>query len=126
MKQQPDEFSVALKVSLTYAVVAALWILFSDRMASLFSADMAELVVINTFKGWAFVVVTALLLYLQLRFFYPAHYFGPAELIDGASGAGSRLRGTCRDRRGTPSAIRHAGRTGGRRKRQRAKVPLLV
>ena len=69
MDSQHDEYNVALKVSLTYAAIAALWILFSDRAASLFSADMAELTIINTFKGWAFVVVTALLLYLQLRFF---------------------------------------------------------
>lgn len=47
-----------------YAVFAALWILFSDQFVGTFITDHDELVRASMVKGWAFVAVTSLLLYI--------------------------------------------------------------
>lgn len=57
----------ALTVVLVYAVVASLWILLSDRLMGLLIADSATLVQVSLIKGWFFVAVTALLLYVLVR-----------------------------------------------------------
>ena len=58
---------VALRVSLLYAVVGALWILFSDRLAGEFIRDPEQLTRLAIFKGWCFVAFTGALLYFLLR-----------------------------------------------------------
>jgi diguanylate cyclase (GGDEF)-like protein/PAS domain S-box-containing protein len=52
-----------LTVVATYAIFAALWILFSDQLLGLFVSDHDQFVRASMIKGWAFVIVTALLLY---------------------------------------------------------------
>jgi PAS domain S-box-containing protein len=52
-----------------YAVFAAAWILFSDRLVSLLWSDPELVVTASTVKGWAFVAVTSLLLWIALRRF---------------------------------------------------------
>jgi len=52
-----------LTVVTTYAIFAALWILFSDQLLGLFVTDHEQFVRASIIKGWAFVAVTALLLY---------------------------------------------------------------
>ena len=59
--------SVALKIALTYALVSALWILFSDRVLSSWITDPTLLGLASAIKGWIFIAVTALLLYKLLR-----------------------------------------------------------
>jgi two-component system sensor kinase FixL len=54
--------NIALKISVVYALAGALWILFSDRVLSLLIFDPATLTRLQTFKGWAFIAVTASLL----------------------------------------------------------------
>ena len=54
----------ALKVTLLYAAVGALWILFSDRILGTLAFDVPTLTRLQTAKGWLFVAVTATLLYL--------------------------------------------------------------
>lgn len=59
----------ALKLVLTYAVAGALWILFSDKLVSWLVRDPATAGHVQTYKGWLFVAVTALLLwFLTQRF----------------------------------------------------------
>jgi PAS domain S-box-containing protein len=55
------------RIVLYYVIVGSLWILFSDRLLSLVVKDTAVLLWLQTFKGWAFVAVTAFLLYLLLQ-----------------------------------------------------------
>jgi PAS domain S-box-containing protein/putative nucleotidyltransferase with HDIG domain len=55
------------RTSLLYAVVAGAWIFFSDRALSALGLSTEWLVTLQTYKGWGFVGVTALLLYLALR-----------------------------------------------------------
>jgi len=57
----------ALRISLLYAVVAGLWILVSDHLLTRFSLDPRQLIVLETYKGWGFVVITTLLLYFLLN-----------------------------------------------------------
>ena len=56
----------ALRVTLGYAVGAALWIFFSDQWLSYFT-DIDTAVRLSTVKGLSFVVVTSGLLYLALK-----------------------------------------------------------
>jgi len=54
----------AFAVVATYALFAALWILFSDQFVGTFITDHDELVRVSMIKGWLFVAVTSLLLYV--------------------------------------------------------------
>jgi diguanylate cyclase (GGDEF)-like protein len=57
----------ALKITLIYLVVAALWIVLSDRVVGLLVEDHAHYMVMQTWKGWFFVAVTAGMLFLLVR-----------------------------------------------------------
>ena len=57
----------AARVAILYAVGGALWILFSGRVLQHLVQDPVTLGQLETFKGWAFVAATAVLLYLLLR-----------------------------------------------------------
>ena len=58
---------VALRTSLLYAGVAAVWILVSDELLLALVPDPQIMGKIAVCKGWAFVLVTALLLFGALR-----------------------------------------------------------
>jgi signal transduction histidine kinase len=55
------------KVSITYLLIGGLWILFSDQVLNFFVADKQLLTTMQTYKGWFFVLVTAVFLFLFLR-----------------------------------------------------------
>ncbi|MEW6401558.1 MAG: GAF domain-containing protein, partial [Chloroflexota bacterium] len=56
-----------LRVPLIYALVGGLWILLSDRLVVfLFSGNPDYIAAAQTIKGWFFVAITALLLFLLL------------------------------------------------------------
>lgn len=57
----------ALRVALVYAVFAGFWILLSDRAMGLLFRDPETLVTASMLKGWFFVAVTTLLLYVLVR-----------------------------------------------------------
>ncbi|NCD24941.1 MAG: hybrid sensor histidine kinase/response regulator [Deltaproteobacteria bacterium] len=51
-----------------YAVAGIVWILFSDELVHvLFASESGPLHLVNTLKGWFFVLVTSLLLYSLIR-----------------------------------------------------------
>lgn len=54
----------ALKIALIYALVGVLWILFSDKALEWLVEDSQQLTRIQTYKGWAFVLVSAMLFYV--------------------------------------------------------------
>ena len=56
-----------LFVTAVYAAVGASWILFTDRLVSVWVDDPGTLTQIQTFKGWLYVLVTAVLLYWLIR-----------------------------------------------------------
>ncbi|HPM72724.1 MAG TPA: sensor histidine kinase [Spirochaetales bacterium] len=53
----------ALRVAISYAAIAFLWIAFSDRLATLIAEDYAHLASFQTAKGFFFVAATTALLY---------------------------------------------------------------
>ncbi len=57
----------ALLVSLTYAAFGTIWILASDHILGLLVQDAAQIATLQTYKGWAFIAITALLLYALIR-----------------------------------------------------------
>ena len=54
--------TTGLKIAIVYAVIGALWILLSGRLLHHFVHDESLATTLETVKGWAYVVVTALLL----------------------------------------------------------------
>ncbi|GGY60575.1 sensor domain-containing diguanylate cyclase [Marinobacter zhanjiangensis] len=61
----------SLKVALAYLVVGGLWILFSDAAVEQVVSDPEMLTRLQTWKGWAFVAFTGVVLYLvMLRQFH--------------------------------------------------------
>lgn len=66
---------IALKIVLTYGLLAAAWILLSDKIVLFWFDDPQTIAQVSTLKGWFFVAVTASLLYFQLR-----SYLGQLEL----------------------------------------------
>jgi PAS domain S-box-containing protein len=57
----------AARIAATYAALGALWILLSDRLLAEFTRDPATLTTIQTAKGWLFVAMSALVLYMLVR-----------------------------------------------------------
>ncbi|ACL71896.1 diguanylate cyclase/phosphodiesterase with GAF sensor [Thioalkalivibrio sulfidiphilus HL-EbGr7] len=54
---------LALRIVVVYLVMGILWIALSDRALAMLVDDPVLLTWLQTFKGWAYVLVTALLLY---------------------------------------------------------------
>ena len=50
-----------------YVIIGGLWILFSDELLSYFVNDPDILTRLQTFKGWFYVIVTAVLFYVALK-----------------------------------------------------------
>ena len=56
-----------LRVALWYALFGGLWILLSDRLLAAIVTDIATLTKLQTYKGWAYVTISALLIFGLLR-----------------------------------------------------------
>jgi len=56
-----------LRVALWYALFGGLWIALSDRFLAAMVTNIDVLTKIQTYKGWAFVVISAVLIYSLLR-----------------------------------------------------------
>ncbi|MCW8131928.1 MAG: PAS domain-containing protein [Planctomycetota bacterium] len=65
-KQEPSLTRIALRTGLIYWICSVLWILFSDRVLAALVQDADTITRIQMYKGWAFVTVTALLIYVLL------------------------------------------------------------
>lgn len=57
----------ALQIAGLYLLLGGLWILFSDRVATRIATSQQMLTTMSTYKGWGYVLVTALLLYWLIR-----------------------------------------------------------
>jgi len=62
IKFQPD-----IKISLIYIVLGALWILFSDKVLHAFVVEIDKANRLEIYKGWFFVAITGILLYLLIN-----------------------------------------------------------
>ncbi|MEN2986006.1 MAG: PAS domain S-box protein [Thermodesulfovibrionaceae bacterium] len=57
----------ALSIVLFYALIGALWIVFSDRILASLIKDFELYARFQTYKGWFYVCATAILLYLLIK-----------------------------------------------------------
>ncbi len=55
------------KITILYLAIGGLWIVFSDKLVDYSIQDKESLTQLQTFKGWFYVVFTAVLLFLFLR-----------------------------------------------------------
>ena len=58
---------LAVRVVIVYVIVAALWILVSDHVLGVLVSDQKLMMKLAMVKGWAFVAVTAALLFFLMR-----------------------------------------------------------
>ena len=58
-----------MKICLIYLIIGFLWILFSDKITNKLVKDNNMLLIINTYKGWLYVIVTATILYVLINIF---------------------------------------------------------
>ncbi len=63
----PNTSQAPTVIAAIYAIIGALWILFSDRILVEFVHDPERIALLSTYKGWGYVLVTALLLFLMIR-----------------------------------------------------------
>ncbi|ACV27168.1 putative bifunctional diguanylate cyclase/phosphodiesterase [Kangiella koreensis] len=64
---QKKKFVTAFRGTLIYAVIGGLWILFSDKAVEALFDDSTMINLMQTYKGWFYVLVTAVLLFILLR-----------------------------------------------------------
>lgn len=62
-----DSVRLALQTSVTYLFFGFLWIALSDNFLALFFRNHETFLHLQTYKGWFFVLITALLLFIVLR-----------------------------------------------------------
>ena len=58
---------IALKIALIYFLIGFLWILFSDQFILSVGKSADSLTILQTYKGWFFVGVTSVLLFILVR-----------------------------------------------------------
>ncbi len=61
--------NVPIKVTMIYAILGVLWIVFSDGALNMFIENRDLVARIQTIKGWAFVLVSSFLIYLLVSGF---------------------------------------------------------
>ena len=64
----------AFLISITYFTVSALWIFLSDSAVAFLADDADKITILQTYKGWFFVSITAVVLFfLSSKFFNTMH-----------------------------------------------------
>jgi len=62
-----QKFSSAAKVGGVYLLFSALWIFFSDKILVMITSDLDTFQMISTYKGWAFVLASAAIIYFLVH-----------------------------------------------------------
>ncbi len=65
MKKQMS--SPALRISLIYALIGIFWILLSDQLAAFLFVNPRQLLIVQTYKGWFYVISSAFLLFIFIK-----------------------------------------------------------
>jgi hypothetical protein len=55
------------RITLIYLLFGAFWIFVSDRILELFTESAYQLTVLQTYKGWVFILITSAILYMLIR-----------------------------------------------------------
>jgi hypothetical protein len=67
MKLFSQSFGYAMRITAIYLVVGAIWIFFSDRFLGTIINDSQLLIQAQTYKGWFFVLITSILLFILIK-----------------------------------------------------------
>ncbi len=67
MKTKTISASYALRIALPFFLISLAWILFSDRFVEGISPDVSTLTTLQTYKGWFYITVSAIFVYLTSR-----------------------------------------------------------
>jgi diguanylate cyclase (GGDEF)-like protein/PAS domain S-box-containing protein len=66
-----QSFKHAFTISMIYLVFGLLWIYFSDALVATITSNNQQLTLLQTYKGWFFIIFTTIILFiLSNRFFY--------------------------------------------------------
>ncbi|HWR41351.1 MAG TPA: hypothetical protein VN611_17800, partial [Patescibacteria group bacterium] len=63
------EYKIGVKICILYFLIGSAWILFSDHAAAMLANNVEELMLISTYKGWAFILITTILLFFLIGYF---------------------------------------------------------
>ncbi len=67
MRSERNVTLPASKVASIYALVSVAWILFSDRLLAATASTVETVTLVQTVKGWAFVLTTSVLIFFLMR-----------------------------------------------------------
>lgn len=67
MKSNRNPTLTASKIASVYALVSAVWILFSDQLLAATATTVETITVMQMVKGWAFVLTTSVLIFFLMR-----------------------------------------------------------
>ncbi len=71
---KPQAKRAAARIAIIYAVIGAVWVVFSDVLLARFARDLVPFVKVGMLKAWLFVLVTAFVLYwLSYKNFLTIH-----------------------------------------------------
>jgi PAS domain S-box-containing protein len=76
------QWHAVIKIVLIYAAFASAWILLSDKAVLLMTSDPEEMVKISMVKGWLFVAVTSLLLFVLLNRYWQQYAAALSERMN--------------------------------------------
>jgi len=82
INKRPFSLLSPLSIAAIYAVIGGLWIVFSDRALSSMINDPPLLTRLQTYKGWGFVAITAVLLYWMINRYNAKMKHSEAALIE--------------------------------------------
>jgi len=67
-KGELESNQISLRIALTYMLVGALWILLSDKILGLLAADNAVITRISMIKGWVYVLISGILIFVIVSY----------------------------------------------------------
>ncbi|HNT02960.1 MAG TPA: bifunctional diguanylate cyclase/phosphodiesterase [Bacillota bacterium] len=67
-KGELESNQISLRIALTYMIVVALWILLSDKILGLLAADNAVITRISMIKGWVYVLISGILIFVIVSY----------------------------------------------------------
>lgn len=67
MNIKTKRFPSDIIIALVYAIIGTLWILFSDKLLLFYVKDIEQFNTISMYKGWFYVAVTGILLYILIH-----------------------------------------------------------
>lgn len=64
---QINPAKAAFRISIFYILVGSLWILLSDKLLEILIKDVERIQILQTYKGWLYIIITGILLFLKIK-----------------------------------------------------------